>query len=304
MKKQRSSAAVNSKLIRRPIQRLFPIFLLPTFTAFCIGFLWPFLHGIYLSFCKFTITSNAKWVGLDNYVKAINDPGFMHAFWYTALVAVTSLAIINLLAFAVAYALTRGIKGSNLFRGVFFMPNLIGGIVLGYIWSMIFDGILSNYGKSILTDSAWGFWGLIILMCWQQIGYMMIIYIAGLQAVPEDMLEAARIDGANGWQCLTRITIPNVMPSITICMFLSLTNGFKLFDQNLALTGGLPYLINPDDTSVHTTEMLALNIYNTFYGQNVNSRGTAQAKAVMFFILVAVIGLFQLTSTRKKEVQQ
>ena len=218
--------------------------------------------------------------------------------------AIVSVILINLLAFAAAYALTQKIKGANIVRTVFYMPNLIGGIVLGYIWSMIFDGILSSYSKSILTDSTWGFWGLIILMCWQQIGYMMIIYIAGLQAVPEDMLEAARIDGANGWQTLIKVTIPNVMPSITICMFLSLTNGFKLFDQNLALTGGLPYIINPDGTTVHTTEMLALNIYNTFYGQNVNSRGVAQAKAVLFFILVAAIGLFQLTSTRKKEVQQ
>ena len=133
---------------------------------------------------------------------------------------------------------------------------------------------------------------------------MMIIYIAGLQAVPEDMLEAAKIDGANRWQTLIKVTIPNIMPSITICMFLTLTNGFKLFDQNLALTGGLPYIINPDGTTVHTTEMLALNIYNTFYGQNVNSRGVAQAKAVLFFILVATIGLLQLRSTRKKEVQQ
>ena len=181
------------------------------------------------------------------------------------------------------------------------MPNLIGGIVLGYIWSMIFDGLLQAYSKSILTDSTWGFWGLIILMCWQQIGYMMIIYIAGLQAVPEDMMEAAKIDGANGWQTLFKVTIPNVMPSITICTFLSLTNGFKLFDQNLALTGGLPYIINPDGTTVHTTEMLALNIYNTFYMQNSNARGVAQAKAVLFFILVAGIGLIQLKATRSKE---
>ena len=209
-----------------------------------------------------------------------------------------------MLAFAVAYALTQKIKGSNLFRTVFFMPNLIGGIVLGYIWSMIFDGFLSRYGTSIVVNTTWGFWGLIILMCWQQIGYMMIIYIAGLQAVPEDMLEAARIDGANGWQTLFKVTIPNVMPSITICMFLTLTNGFKLFDQNLALTGGQPYIINPDGTSIHTTEMLALNIYNTFYGQASNSRGVAQAKAVLFFILVAAIGLIQLRSTRQKEVQQ
>jgi len=303
MKKQRSSAAVNSKLIRRPIQRMFPIFLLPTFLAFCIGFLWPFIHGIYLSFCKFTITSNAKWVGLSNYTKALQDPGFMHAFWYTALVAVTSLVIINLGAFAVAYALTRGIKGSNVFRGVFFMPNLIGGIVLGYIWSTIFDGFLAKYGTSIVLDSRLGYWGLMIMLSWQQIGYMMIIYIAGLQSVPEEMLEAAQIDGANGWHTLWHITIPTVMPSITICTFLSLTNGFKLFDQNLVLTGGQPFSFQPDGTVIRTTEMLALNIYNTFY-LNSKSRGVGQAKAVLFFILVAAIALIQLRATKSKEVQQ
>ena len=303
MKKQRSSAAVNSKLIRRPIQRMFPIFLLPTFLAFCIGFLWPFIHGIYLSFCKFTITSNAKWVGLSNYTKALQDPGFMHAFWYTALVAVTSLVIINLGAFAVAYALTRGIKGSNGFRGVFFMPNLIGGIVLGYIWSTIFDGFLAKYGTSIVLDSRLGYWGLMIMLSWQQIGYMMIIYIAGLQSVPEEMLEAAQIDGANGWHTLWHITIPTVMPSITICTFLSLTNGFKLFDQNLVLTGGQPFSFQPDGTVIRTTEMLALNLYNTF-SLNSKSRGVGQAKAVLFFILVAAIALIQLRATKSKEVQQ
>ena len=294
----------NNNIIRRSTRKWAPLFLWPMFGSFCIGFIWPFLQGLFLSFTKFKTTSKWEWVGLSNYAKAFMDESFRYSFGYTAVYAIVSLVLINVLAFAIAYALTQKIKGANLFRTVFFMPNLIGGIVLGYIWSMIFDGILSNYGKSILTDSTWGFWGLIILMCWQQIGYMMIIYIAGLQAVPEDMLEAARIDGASGWQSLIKVTIPNVMPSITICMFLSLTNGFKLFDQNLALTGGLPYIINPDGTSVHTTEMLALNIYNTFYGQNVNSRGVAQAKAVLFFILVAAIGLFQLTSTRKKEVQQ
>ncbi|MCI6486841.1 MAG: sugar ABC transporter permease [Candidatus Limivicinus sp.] len=290
--------------MRRSIRRWFPVFLLPMVAAFCIGFVWPFLQGMFLSFCKFKTTSKWTWVGISNYVKAIQDDSFMYSFGYTALFALISLVLINVLAFAVAYALTQKIKGSNLFRTVFFMPNLIGGIVLGYIWSMIFDGFLSRYGTSIMVNTTWGFWGLIILMCWQQIGYMMIIYIAGLQAVPEDMLEAARIDGANGWQTLFKVTIPNVMPSITICMFLTLTNGFKLFDQNLALTGGQPYVINPDGTSIHTTEMLALNIYNTFYGQASNSRGVAQAKAVLFFILVAAIGLIQLRSTRQKEVQQ
>ena len=296
--KQRNTAAVNSNLIRRPIQRCFAIFLLPTFVTFCIGFLWPFLHGLYLSFCKFTITSNAKWVGLSNYQKALQDAGFMHAFWYTALVAVTSLVLINVLAFAVAYALTRGIRGANLFRSVFFMPNLIGGIVLGYIWSVIFAGVLSRYNTALVLNSSYGFWGLMILMCWQQVGYMMIIYIAGLQSVSEDMIEAAKIDGANGWHILWNITIPTVMPSITICTFLSLTNGFKLFDQNLVLTNGRPFV-----GSVHTTEMVALNIYNSFY-LNSNSRGVGQAKAVLFFILVAAIALLQLRATHSKEVQQ
>ena len=303
MKKyKRDAAALQSDILRRPYQRIFPIFLLPMVASFCIGFIWPFLQGLFLSFTKFRTTSKWTWVGLDNYVKAFADESFRYSFGYTALYAVVSVILINVIAFAVAYALTQKIRGANLFRTVFFMPNLIGGIVLGYIWSMIFDGLLSAYNTSILTNSTWGFWGLIILMCWQQIGYMMIIYIAGLQAVPEDMLEAAKIDGANGWQTLFQVTIPNVMSSITICMFLSLSNGFKLFDQNLALTGGQPYIINPDGSSVHTTEMLALNIYNTFYGQNTGARGVAQAKAVLFFVLVAGISILQLRATRDKEV--
>ena len=273
-------------------------------SAFAIGFVWPFLQGIYLSFCDFRLISDAKWVGLKNYISVFQDTNFMRSFGYTAVFAVVSLAIINVLAFMVAYVLTLEIKGSNIFRTVFFMPNLIGGIVLGYIWSMIFDGILSQFDTSILQESTWGFWGLIILLCWQQIGYMMIIYIAGLQSLPGDMLEAAKIDGASGAQTLFRVIIPNVMPSITICTFLSLTNGFKLFDQNLALTGGQPFIIQPDGSAIKTTEMLALNIYSTFYGQGASAPGYAQAKAVIFFILVAALGLLQLSFTRKREVQQ
>ena len=300
--KKRDSAALNSKLIRRPVQRLYLVFLAPTFAAFCLGFLYPFVKGIFLSFCRFKTTSKWTWVGFDNYVSAFNDPSFLHAFWYTAIFAVTSLILINVLSFAVAYALTRGIRGTNIFRTVFFMPNLIGGIVLGYIWAMIFDGVLSRYGTSILLKSQYGYWGLQILMAWQQIGYMMIIYIAGLQAVPEDILEAAKIDGANAWQTLWKVTIPNVMPSITICTFLTLTNSFKLFDQNLALTAGRPFIQNAGET-VKTTEMLALNIYSSFYASTTN-RGVGQAKAVIFFVLVAAISILQLSSSRKKEVQQ
>ena len=292
----------NSNMIRRSTRKWAPLFLWPMFSAFCIGFVWPFLQGLFLSFTKFKTTSKWQWVGFANYIKAFNDESFRYSFGYTAVYAVISLVLINLLAFIIAYALTQQIRGANLFRTVFFMPNLIGGIVLGYIWSMIFDGILSNYGKSILSDSTWGFWGLIILMCWQQIGYMMIIYIAGLQAVPEDMLEAAKIDGASSWQTLFRVTIPNVMPSITICTFLTLTNSFKMFDQNMALTGGLPSVM-VEGTKINMTELMALNIYST-YNINKNWRGVAQAKAVIFFILVAVLAIAQLSATRKKEVQQ
>ena len=300
----RDPAAHSSRLIRRPIQRMVWLFLLPTFAAFCIGFLYPFFKGAFLSFCKFKLTSQWTWVGFNNYIKAFSDSSFVHAFWYTALFAFVSVVFINVLAFTVAYFLTKGIRGSNLFRTVFFMPNLIGGIVLGYIWSMIFDGFLVKYNTSVVLNSTFGFWGLIILMCWQQVGYMMIIYIAGLQSIPEDMLEAARIDGANNWQTLWKITIPNMMSSFTICIFLTLTNGFKLFDQNLALTAGRPFLQQPDGSVIKTTEMLALNIYSAFYSGGGNNRGVGQAKAVVFFILVAAIGLLQLQATRKKEVQQ
>ena len=293
MKRSHDSAAVNSDMIRKPIQRWAPLFLVPMVAAFLIGFVWPFFHGLFLSFCKFKTTSKWEWVGLSNYEKALADESFIYSFGFTAVFAIVSLVLINVFAFAVAYALTQKIKGANLFRTVFFMPNLIGGIVLGYIWSMIFDGFLGYYQTSILMDKEWGFWGLIILTCWQQIGYMMIIYIAGIQNIPTDILEAARVDGANAATVLFRITIPSVMPSITICLFLTITNSFKLFDQNLALTAGAP---------ANRTQMVALDIYNTFYSRS-GYEGVGQAKAVIFFIIVAVIALLQLYLTRRKEVE-
>ena len=301
--KKNDGSAVNSILIRRPIQRWFPLFVLPTFICFIIGFIWPFLQGIYMSFCNFMTPRDATWVGLSNYIKAFQDPSFGRAFWNTAAFAVVSIILINVIAFAIAYALTQKMRGANLFRTIFFMPNLIGGVVLGYIWSMIFDGILKAYNTYLTANSTYGFWGLVILVAWQQIGYLMIIYIAGLQAVPEDMMEAAKIDGANGWQTLFRVTIPNVMPSITICTFLTLTNSFKMFDQNLALTGGDPITTLATGEQIKTTELLALNIYST-YNVGKNWHGVAQAKAVIFFLLVAVLAIAQLTATRSKEVQQ
>ena len=291
--------------MERALKRYGPIFVLPTALAFAIGFVFPFFQGVYLSFCQFTTIKDARPIGIGNYLRALKDAQFGQAFQFTVSFAVVSILLINVIAFALALLLTRNLRGTNVFRTVFFMPNLIGGIVLGYIWQILINCVLSLVGKPLLMlNASAGYWGLIILMCWQQIGYMMIIYIAGLQAVPEDMLEAARIDGATKSQTLFKVTIPNVMPSITICMFLSLTNGFKLFDQNLALTNGQPIVTQPGGTAVKMTEMLALNIFSTYNNSSPHAHGTAQAKAVIFFILVAGLGLAQLAYTRKKEVQQ
>ena len=280
--------------MEKAIKKYFPIFVLPTMIAFAIGFIAPFLLGIYLSFCKFTTVTDATFVGLRNYTKIFDDPTFVHSLWFTALFTVVSVVLINVLAFAVAMLLTKGIRGTNVFRTVFFMPNLIGGIILGYIWQLLLNGILAHFSRTLTYSSVYGFWGLIILMCWQQVGYMMIIYISGIQNIPGELIEAARIDGASAWQVLKKVTLPMVMPSITICTFLTLTNGFKLFDQNLALTNGAPSRMS---------EMLALNIFNTFYGRT-GYEGVGQAKAVVFFLIVAAIALIQNKLTRSKEVQQ
>ena len=282
--------------MEKAIKKYWPVFVLPTLAAFIIGFIWPFVWGIGLSFCKFTTVKNVEFVGLSNYINVWKDGTFLHAFGFTTLFTIVSTILINVLAFLLAMLLTRHIRGTNVFRTVFFMPNLIGGVVLGYIWQILFNGILSALGKPLLSlNATYGFWGIIILMCWQQIGYMMIIYIAGLQNVPPDLIEAARIDGATSRQILFKIKIPMVMPSITICTFLTLTNSFKLFDQNLSLTNGEP---------AKSTQMLALNIYDTFYGRaGAQWKGIGQAKAVVFFLAVIVLALVQLRFTRSKEVQ-
>ncbi|MEG0979546.1 MAG: sugar ABC transporter permease [Oscillospiraceae bacterium] len=280
--------------MQKTLKKYFPVFALPTLAAFLIAFLIPFILGLYLSFTKFTTVTDATFVGLENYINVFSDKDFINALWFTVKFTVVSVITINVFAFFLAMLLTRAIKGTNLFRSVFFMPNLIGGIVLGYIWNLIINGVLNNFGVDITFAAKYGFWGLVILMNWQMIGYMMIIYIAGIQNIPEDLNEAASIDGANSAQILFRITIPMVMPSVTICMFLTLTNSFKLFDQNLALTKGAPG---------RETAMMALDIYNTFYGR-VGWQGVGQAKAVIFFLIVAIIAFVQLWITRRKEVEQ
>ena len=279
--------------MQKSIKRYFPIFVLPTLIAFIIAFLYPFIMGIYLSFTEFTTVKDATWVGISNYKKIFLDQNFLNALVFTVKFTIVSVVTINVFGFLMAYALTRGIKGTNLFRTVFFMPNLIGGIVLGYIWQLLLNGILAKFGVTLSFDAKYGFWGLVILMNWQLIGYMMIIYIAGIQNIPGELIEAAKIDGANSWQLLRHVTLPMLMPTITICTFLTLTNGFKLFDQNFALTGGNP---------AKMSQLLALNIYDTMYG-TTGWQGVGQAKAVIFFILVAVIALIQNKLTTSKEVQ-
>ena len=279
--------------MQKTLKKYFAVFALPTVIAFVIAFLVPFFMGVYLSFAKFTTVTNAKWVGTANYVRAFSDSNLLNALGFTAKFTVVSVITINVLAFLLALLLTRGIRGTNLFRTAFFMPNLIGGIVLGYIWQLLINGVLLNFGVDITFDASYGFWGLVVLMNWQMIGYMMIIYIAGIQNIPGDVIEAAQIDGATPRQTLLYVTIPLVMPSVTICTFLTLTNSFKLFDQNFALTGGAP---------ARQSAMLALDIFNSFYGR-MGYEGVGQAKAVVFFLLVAGIALVQLMLTRSREVE-
>ena len=283
--------------MEKALKKYSPIFVLPTLIAFTIGFIVPFFEGLYLSFCQFTTVKNAKWVGISNYQRVFADQSFLHSFGFTVKYAVVAIILINVIALCLALLLTRNIKGTNIFRTVFFMPNLIGGIVLGYIWQILINCILSLVGQPLLAlNSQAGYWGIIVLTAWQQIGYMMIIYIAGLQNVPDDLIEAAQIDGATQWETFWQVKLPMIMSSITVCVFLTLTNSFKLFDQNLALTGGEPN---------HLTEMLALNIYQTFYARaGLQWKGLGQAKAVLFCILVVAISFAQLRATRSKEVQQ
>ena len=283
--------------MEKALKKYSPIFVLPTLLAFTIGFIIPFFEGLYLSFCQFTTVKNAKWVGISNYQRVFTDESFLHSFGFTVKYAVVAIILINVIALCLALLLTRNIKGTNIFRTVFFMPNLIGGIVLGYIWQILINCVLSLVGQPLLAlNSQAGYWGIIILTAWQQVGYMMIIYIAGLQNVPDDLIEAAQIDGATQWETFWQVKLPMIMSSITVCVFLTLTNSFKLFDQNLALTAGEPS---------HLTEMLALNIYQTFYARaGLQWKGLGQAKAVLFCLLVVVISFLQLRATRSKEVQQ
>lgn len=280
--------------MHKNLKRYFPLFALPTLLAFLVAFLVPFIMGLYLSFTEFTTVTDATFVGIKNYIAAFSeDRNFVNALWFTVKYAITVIITVNVFSYLLALALTKGLKGTNIFRSVFFMPNLIGGIILGYIWQIIINGVLLPWNVDITFNANYGFWGLVILTNWQMIGYMMIIYVAGISSISPELLEAAKIDGATPRQILFKITLPLTMPSITICTFLTLTNAFKLFDQNLALTAGAPN---------RETSMLALDIYNTFYGR-VGSEGVGQAKGVVFFVIVAALAGLQLYLTGRKEVK-
>ena len=281
----------------KTLKKYFPVFVIPTLAAFAISFAVPFVMGVYLSFTEFKIVSESNWVGLANYIRIFTtDETFLYSLWLTVKFTVVSVITVNIIAFSIALLLTKGLKGTNIFRTVFFVPNLIGGIVLGHIWSLIINGVLGYFGVDITYNPDYGFWGLVVLMNWQLIGYMMIIYIAGIQNIPENLNEAAAIDGASHFQTLVHVTVPMVMPSVTICTFLTLTNSFKLFDQNLALNGKAP-----------ESSLPALDIYKTFYDHTglklAQWHGMGQAKAVVFFLLVALIAYVQLRATRQKEVE-
>lgn len=279
--------------MEKAFKKRFVILVLPTLVAFTVAFIVPFILGIYLSFTKFTTVTDAQWIGLNNYLVAFQDKDFLASLLFTVKFALVNIVTINIIAFTLAYVLSRKMRGTNVFRTVIFMPNLLGGIVLGYIWQLIINGVLAFLQTTITADAAYGFWGMVIAMNWQLIGYMMIIYIAAIQNISEDVKEAALIDGVTRRQMITKIILPLIMPAITICLFMTTTNSFKMFDLNLALTAGLPG---------KSTSLVALDIYNSFYSR-MGYEGVGQAKAVMFFLIVAVISITQLMITRRKEVE-
>ncbi|MFP4662666.1 MAG: carbohydrate ABC transporter permease [Halanaerobiales bacterium] len=277
------------------------LFVGPSLLAFIIVVLIPLLVGIFYSFTDWNgIRGNVSFVGLVNYTALLGDKGFRESFLFTSLFTIASVTVINILGFSLALLVTRGLKISNLLRTIFFMPNLIGGLILGFIWQFIFTKGFASLGE--LTGQGWlmgwlsnqetGFWGLVILMSWQMSGYLMVIYVAAIQNIPQELVEASDIDGANAWARIRHIIFPLVRPAFTVSLFLTLSNSFKIYDQNLSLTGGGPS---------NSTQMLAMNIYNTAF--RFNRFGQAQAKAVIFFIVVSLITLTQVYITRRGEVE-
>lgn len=273
----------------------------PALFAFSIVVVIPFLFGIYYSFTDWNgIRSQINFTGFENYMEVFKDEGFWKSFIFTTKFTIASVISINVIGFSLALLVTREMKISNLLRTVFFMPNLIGGLILGFIWQFIFTKAFASLGEALgakwmmgwLSNTHTGFWGLVILMSWQMAGYLMIIYIAALQNIPPELIEASKIDGATPLQRVRHIVFPLVRPAFTVSLFLTLSNSFKLYDQNLSLTGGGPG---------NSTQMLAMNIYNTAF--KFSNMGVAQAKAVIFFLVIGVITMTQVYITKKGEVE-
>ena len=285
--------------MQKTLKKYWPVFVLPTLIAFAIAFILPFVIGLYLSFCDFTTITNATFIGFENYKTAFAaGQNFLYSFSFTALFTVISIVTVNVIAFVLAYFLTKKLKGTNFFRTVFFMPNLIGGLILGFIWQFMFNSVFTGIGQklgssilstSMLQEPSTAVLAMLIVSTWQYAGYIMVIYVSALENVPNDLIEAAHIDGANGIQTFKHITIPMVRQGITICLFLTLANSFKMFDLNFSLS------------PAKATEMMALNIYKEAFV--VNNLGIGQAKAVIFFILVTTISLTQVYFNKKKEVE-
>lgn len=276
------------------------VFIGPVVAAFTAIVLIPLFVGIVMSFTNWNGVYFTKVVGFTNYIKALSDKSFLSAFWLTFRFSLAAVCTINFVGFSLALLVTQPIPGSSAMRGVFYLPNLIGGLTLGFVWNFIFVEIFPAIGKILgtavldgwLSDAATGFTGLVILTTWQMSGYMMVIYIAAISNIPVDLIEASMIDGASAWKRLTNITLPLVAPAFTISIFLTFSHSFKMYDQNLSLTGGGP------GTS---TQMVSMNIYNTAYTYDLNALG--QAKAILFLIVVVCITLTQVYLGKKKEVQ-
>lgn len=276
------------------------LFLAPTLIALALVVILPLIFGVYYSFTNWNGIDNLKFIGLENYMNLFKDKEFLDSLWFTIKFTVVSVFLINFFGLSLALIVTQKMKTSNLLRTIFFMPNLIGGLILGFIWQFIFIKVFSGVGdllgidalKGWLSTPETGFWALAILMSWQMSGYIMVIYISYLESVPKELLEAAEIDGANSFQRFIHVTFPLVAPAFTVSLFLTLSNSFKLYDQNLSLTGGGPF---------HSTQMVAMEIYKTAFTEN--AMAYAQSKAVIFFIIVAAISLTQVYINKRREVE-
>ncbi|WP_410514406.1 sugar ABC transporter permease [Paenibacillus sp. BR2-3] len=282
--------------------RLRLLFTGPILFAFITVMIIPFLYGIYLTFTSWDgISTTQSLVGFQNYGAVFKDAEFWKSFGLTLKYVLFTVVFINVLAFLLAYVLTKGIKGQSFFRAGFFLPNLVGGIVLGFIWQFIFNNILVYLGQKVgigLFSASWlaepdkAFWTLVIVTVWQYAGYMMVIYVAGLTGVPNDILEAASIDGASGWLKMVKMTIPLMIPSFIVCIFLSLQRGFMVYDVNLTLTKGGPF---------KSTEFVSMHVYQKAFLSR--DYGVGQAEALVLFLLVAAITLLQVYFSKKLEVE-